>query len=1169
MAYRAVPPRPVRLNINGDVPTPFILPYTWYIRQRLFWQLPKVLLVTVTADGELDNTRYKAVANEDHQFGLRVSFNLTEALDKYTGYHLVKVAKVNHTELHFHLSKYKCPCHDGGGCGGACGRGTAGAGAAAGAAAAAAATGLPIRQACRKEPVAEVLSRRATPAGADLEGAVAEAVAAGELGRGAAGGDAAGMGPAGSGESTDTRGGAALAAGASGSGQQEGAGAPPAGGMALGSRPKHSKRRAEDNSDGEGGNSAASGSSGGSSSSESGSDDGDSSGSSSDSDDGGAVSPEPMRNNPFRQGGYCSCPCHVWQEHWPDPDDPRKHQDHQDQERAARRVNRAAFPRAHASARHADDSDADDNGGDEADEDWELQGESSGRGRKRAGSREPAGGAAQGARPARRPRMGSGGGARDGGVAMDSAGGGSDSHPHPQRAGSSGGGGGRAARGSSGGGAAGSAGGDDGGIGSGSQRPPLAEVMQHGNGPHLQGRGSGDSQAGKGRSRGQRAPSSETGGANGDDGEEQLQAAPRGGSRCGAGRGAAAAPRPPLPPSHAQQQQQQQLHMQQPQQQRRRPASQQEPELGQQQAALLEQCGLGPAVQQRLGMVQFQPAELGPGGQPPLLGRVVPVQLQQLAGGVRPELALVQLVCNGELVPGPFSCPVLWGAGPQPALQLPDAVQGMQLHFLGWAAQERDPDTLLLLTSIGDSPTRAAAAAGSAPAPAPGRAKRGSAGAAPGAAHYAALAEEPPVEEGGVLTGRSDVGITGDVLRDYVEHCGGIPRHMVVELDNQVVPKEYPILVLDDMSNPATEASIQPDRNGAEVLLRLHGVPPHLVGMILTGWGVTEQHGVSVLVLRAGRPPTPPPPQLPPLDVLSAQPLLAPALLPAQQGAWAGPGPLDAIAQLTALTMGMAAPVAAGGSAGMVRLASLPTPDLRLPPILLAPPENHRPPCRAAWEVKPLEFYTRLRRGEKIRDDRVPLDARLHREHLRGGWGLRRLFVERDGYVDICTAAWCVHITEEAKSAFVDNVPPHARNCYFLGWGLMPGRELVLRVSSKLSPECAPPNAPNAATMAVHQEALAMAAAAAGIAKYYEELRLLRAAQGRRTPANEEEEEQRAGGGGAGAVRVGMKRGHGVRQRNLVPMELMLEMAPSFPARLPIAAGRGGGSTGARGGARY
>ncbi|KAG2449956.1 hypothetical protein HYH02_000060 [Chlamydomonas schloesseri] len=1151
MAYRAAPPRPVRLNINGDVPTPFILPWSWYVRQRLYWQLPKVLSVTVTADGQVDDTRYKAVANEDCQFGLRVSFNLTDALDKYTGYHLVKVTKVNQTELHFTLSKYTCPCNDGSGCGGACGRGAGGAAAVAGAPGG----GLPARQACRKEPMAELLSRRATPVGVDLAVAVAAVVATGELGPGAAGRGAAGTGPAGSGESTETRAGAVPASGAGA--QQEGVAVAPAGGKMSGSQSKEKKGSTEDDSDGEkGGNSASSGSSGSSgSSSRSGSDESDSSGSSSDSDDGGAVSPEPMRNNPFRKEGYCSCPCHVWQEHWPDPDDPRKHQDQQDQERAGRRVNRAAYPRAHARTGH--DSDAEDYGADEGDdEDWDMQAESSGRGRKRAGSREPAGGVATGARPARRPRMGLGGGARGGAGAADSAGGGSDSQPYPQRAGSSGGAGARGARGSSGGGAAGSAGGDE-GYGHGSQRPPLAEVMQQGNGSQLYARGAGGSQAGKGRPRAQRAPSSDTAGGDGA-GEEQLQAAPRGGGKGAAGRGAAVPPRPPLGPSYGLQQLQQQTQQQQQQQQQpRRPAAQPAGPL-QHQAALLEQCGLGPAVQQRLGMVQFQAAGLGlgPGAQPPLLGRVVPVQLQR-AGGVRPELALVQLVCNGELVPGPFTCPVLWDAGPLPAVQLPDAVQAVPLHFLGWAAQERDPDTLLLLTSTADGPARVAAAPAPAPAPArgPGRPRRGSAGTAPGAA------PAPPAlaEADGVLTGRSEVGIAGDVLRDYLEHCGGLPRSMVVELDGVVMPEEYPVLLLDGMGHRATEASIQPGPTG-EVVLRLHGVPPRLAGLLLTGWGVTEQNNDNVLVLRVSRPPKPP--QLPPLDMLLAQP----GRLPAQPDAWVGPGPpLDAIAQLSALTMGMTAPpVAAGGpAAGMVRLASSLTPppssppERQLPPIMLAPPENQRPPCRASWEVKALEFFTRLRRGDKIRGDRVPLDARLHRDHLRGGWGLRRLFVERDGYVDICTAAWCVHVAEEAKSAVIENLPPHTRNCYFLSWGLMPGGELVMRVSSKQPPDCVPPNAPNAPSTAAHQEVLAMAAEAAGIAKYYEQLRLLRAAQGRRTPANEEEE-QRAGGG---AMRVGVKRAKpGVLPRKLVPVEVMLEVAPTFPARLPTAAaGRAGG----------
>lgn len=61
------PPQPVRLNINAEVPTPFVLPWSWYVKQRFHWQLPKLLSVTVIADGVVDESRYAALVHEDQQ----------------------------------------------------------------------------------------------------------------------------------------------------------------------------------------------------------------------------------------------------------------------------------------------------------------------------------------------------------------------------------------------------------------------------------------------------------------------------------------------------------------------------------------------------------------------------------------------------------------------------------------------------------------------------------------------------------------------------------------------------------------------------------------------------------------------------------------------------------------------------------------------------------------------------------------------------------------------------------------------------------------------------------------------------------------------------------------------------------------------------------------------
>lgn len=56
-----------QLNVNAEVPTPFVVPWTWYSKQRLFWPVPKTLGVTVDVDGVDDGTKHSAVMHSDPQ----------------------------------------------------------------------------------------------------------------------------------------------------------------------------------------------------------------------------------------------------------------------------------------------------------------------------------------------------------------------------------------------------------------------------------------------------------------------------------------------------------------------------------------------------------------------------------------------------------------------------------------------------------------------------------------------------------------------------------------------------------------------------------------------------------------------------------------------------------------------------------------------------------------------------------------------------------------------------------------------------------------------------------------------------------------------------------------------------------------------------------------------
>ncbi|KXZ51091.1 hypothetical protein GPECTOR_14g74 [Gonium pectorale] len=228
-------------------------------------------------------------------------------------------------------------------------------------------------------------------------------------------------------------------------------------------------------------------------------------------------------------------------------------------------------------------------------------------------------------------------------------------------------------------------------------------------------------------------------------------------------------------------------------------------------------------------------------------------------------------------------------------------------------------------------------------------------------------------------------------------------------------------------------------------------------------------------------------------------------------------------------------PVGAAGPAGPVWE--------QLPPMLLCKQSNLT--CRPAWDVRPLELPDMLPEvGTRIQDD-LELDPRIQRQRMRGRMGMRRLFVERDGYVDSVTAAMCVEVREEGRTAgemegrsvLLDWLPAHGNKCYFIGWGLMPGGSLVLRVTSRS------PAADSLASFPEYAAALAAARDAAQAFAAAEDLR--RERLGRPTPATVEAAERADDGGGAGA---GSQRGK--RQRRWRLLTDLIETAPEIPKRV-------------------
>ncbi|GIM02988.1 hypothetical protein Vretimale_7800 [Volvox reticuliferus] len=295
---KLVTPRPVRLNVNAEVPTPFVVPWSWYIKQRLYWQLPKLLCVTVTADGIQDTARYAALVHEDPQFGLRASFNQTAALEKYAGYHLVSLHKVNQNALRFVLSRAGCPCGMGAAhqtCG-TCEPGIVEAAANVGAMVATDGRGSRVGTAPPRHP-ASVSGDAAAAVGIPqhFTGCNAAAAPLPDVKCGCSG----------KAQSVAQRSGSTMEFGSEGCrGKATAADCGTRGGF---------RRSSFSDTDTDSGN---------------GSDDDEKVEEEEDDDDSDkdVGAPGQMPNNPFSKK-YCSCPCHMWRQYWPDPDDPRKHQD--------------------------------------------------------------------------------------------------------------------------------------------------------------------------------------------------------------------------------------------------------------------------------------------------------------------------------------------------------------------------------------------------------------------------------------------------------------------------------------------------------------------------------------------------------------------------------------------------------------------------------------------------------------------------------------------------------------------------------------------------------------------------------------------------------------------------------------------------------------------------
>ncbi len=54
-------------EVRKELPTPFVIPWTWFVKQRLQWAAPKTLSISVDVDGQGSGVRHSAVLHTDPQ----------------------------------------------------------------------------------------------------------------------------------------------------------------------------------------------------------------------------------------------------------------------------------------------------------------------------------------------------------------------------------------------------------------------------------------------------------------------------------------------------------------------------------------------------------------------------------------------------------------------------------------------------------------------------------------------------------------------------------------------------------------------------------------------------------------------------------------------------------------------------------------------------------------------------------------------------------------------------------------------------------------------------------------------------------------------------------------------------------------------------------------------
>ncbi|GLC36943.1 hypothetical protein PLESTM_000521000 [Pleodorina starrii] len=1174
-----VPPRPVCLNVNAEVPTPFVVPWSWYIKQRVHWPLPKLLTVTVTADGKQDETRYGALVQEDKQFGLRVNFNQTAALDKYAGYHLVSVGKIGQTQLHYTLSRSACPCR---GSANTCSDRNPSSSTAA---ATGAAEGI-----ADQAPVAAVAAAVAT-AGPHVAGSGHQAIAlqphrGGPALRVRVGSASASEGPAGCAAAAPTAAAAAEAAarrsggGASGAaastqstaagtgrgtaGGSSGTAAAAAAGGTLQRAASGCGGRRRGRSGGDGRRrSGASGTSNGGGAGDSSSCSDDEETSLSEEEEAGCRR-GPIPNNPFRKG-CCSCPCHVWRKYWPNPDDSQKHQEELALvERGGGGGRGRGRGRANSSQPLSRSVDTDEDG---------ALGGGGGRGRKRTASPEAAEAAAR-ARP--RARGGAGGPpplprrppARAPAAAVDAT----------------------AAR------------------LSGEHRGPGAALSDGSAGAQVPG-------SGPAALRQQRQSRSGAGAAL----PPAAAAAPLGAAqplRTGRQEAERQGVQQQPPPLHQAQEQalpaqtQQASPLPQKQQQQQQ---QQNPQPGCS-TADSDYGGSGGGAAADGGLLaQGPPGEHvsldeGEGRQagsqddgahhtvespPP---RVLLQQQRQKEQQMERQGEQRQHSAGTRAAEG--------GAGGQPGvganaslatLSLSPESQGLAeapvtdaTAAAGRVAAEQPPrhdpqrgvEGKFLLSAAEHAKLRRRAAHVHAPSPL-GRA--------------AAIAIVAKARRRRITTATAAATASGSASPIPPSAAGCRAEGQRQQLNETAPETQGPA--------PNLMGGRRPDDPGraAGAPAAAAPPPPAAAAAAVAAPGGSPRHpSESISCQTAARPRHKRPreeeeKELPGAAAGAAEPRHGPddgsAPRPLGQGQ-ASNHPLhsDAAAQqqpeqiqAQVLPAGQARDVPAAATDGAAAAGG---PGDPAPPLVLAPPG--RLICRPAWDVRPLECDAmRPHVGAIISGPELSVDRKVLRDS--SGWKrcFLRLFVERDGFVDGHTAAQCVEVEGAGRIVTFRKVPSHAHGCVFLGWGLMPGGSLVMRVQTAplgsaaaaaaagpagaMEPPPPPPPESAAVVRDLERQRQWSRAATAGsaISAALDKWRQSKCNDGTfRSPAmGEAAAARRSGSAGAGGP-LGASLGS-TRPRKCKRVGELVKCAPNLPSQLQAAgplASRGGAGGGRSGG---